>query len=59
MNTFINRTSSMRGKDSNLRPPAYEAGELPTALPRNVYVAKIQTLFEFTNYLSKKFFKKL
>ena len=24
----------LRGQDSNLRPPAYEAGELPTAPPR-------------------------
>ena len=32
----------MRGLDSNQRPPAYEAGKLPTALPRNIYVVPAQ-----------------
>ena len=27
---------NLRGQDLNLRPPAYEAGELPSALPRNM-----------------------
>ncbi len=26
----------LRGKDSNLRPPGYEPGELPTAPPRDI-----------------------
>ena len=32
----------MRGPDSNRRPPAYEAGELPTALPRTTILAPVR-----------------
>ena len=28
--------SLLRGQDSNVRPPGYEPGELPTAPPRDV-----------------------
>ena len=47
----------MRGKDSNLRPPAYEAGELPVLYPAMFMLQRYKLFFEFTNYLSKKFLK--
>ena len=28
----------LRGQESNLRPPGYEPDELPTALPRDIFV---------------------
>gem|GEM_PF-1993874 len=29
----------LRGQDSNMRPPGYEPGELPTAPPRDIMLA--------------------
>ena len=39
----------LRGQDSNMRPPGYEPGELPTAPPRDVMLCNIKraSLFLF------------
>ena len=51
-----NRTSLLRRQDSNMRPPGYEPGELPTAPLRDFLKAgaKLRHFSELSKYLGKK-----
>ena len=41
---FFGRTMWLRGLDLNQRPPGYEPDELPTALPRDIFVVPVTGL---------------
>ena len=45
----------LRGQDSNMRPPGYEPGELPTAPPRDVHLQRKRPMFFSCGYKGRAF----